>query len=196
DTVLEAVPLASRGRHPKKALVIISDGNDTASRADLREVKRAIRDSGVLVYAVGIDGEPESSIRRAAPQPVPPPRLPFPVPPRFPGWGRGRVPLRGLAGQFVGRGGAGQWGRASGDDRVNAAALRELTDDSGGRTEIVRTPEDLDPATAGIADELSRQYYLGYPAPDRRDGRWHSIRVELKNNPSLRVRARRGYVAS
>ncbi len=79
---------------------------------------------------------------------------------------------------------------------MNAAALRELTDDSGGRTEIVRTPEDLDAATASIADELSRQYYLGYPAPERHDGRWHSIRVELKNNPSLRVRARRGYVAS
>ena len=39
-----------------------------------------------------------------------------------------------------------------------------MTDDSGGRTEIVRDPRDLDPATASIADELSQQYYLGYPA--------------------------------
>ena len=49
------------------------------------------------------------------------------------------------------------------DDRVNVSALREMTDDSGGRTEIVRDSKDLDRATATIADELSKQYYLGYP---------------------------------
>jgi hypothetical protein len=81
------------------------------------------------------------------------------------------------------------------DDRVNVAALRDMTDDSGGRTEIVRSIRDLDPATAGIADELSKQYYLGYPSTGKRDGRWHSIRVEAKNG-AYRVRARRGYVAS
>ena len=83
----------------------------------------------------------------------------------------------------------------AGDDRVNAGALREITDDSGGRTEIVRTGRDLDPATANIADELSRQYYLGYASTTEKDGRWHAIRVEARDK-SLRVRARRGYVAT
>jgi len=78
---------------------------------------------------------------------------------------------------------------------VNAGALREITDDSGGRTEIVRDPRDLDPATVGIADELSKQYYLGYASLGRKDGRWHSIRVEVRNR-AYRVRARRGYIAS
>jgi hypothetical protein len=81
------------------------------------------------------------------------------------------------------------------DDHVNVAALRELTDDSGGRTEIVRSPRDLNPATASIADELSKQYYLGYTSTLRKDGRWHSIRVELLRG-AYRVRARRGYVAN
>jgi hypothetical protein len=81
------------------------------------------------------------------------------------------------------------------DDRVNVAALRAITDDSGGRTEIIRRPRDLDPATAGIADELSRQYYMGYSAPNGNDGRWHDIRVEVRA-PGCIVRARRGYVAS
>ena len=54
---------------------------------------------------------------------------------------------------------------------------------------------DLDPATATIADELSKQYYIGYPSPGHRDGRWHTIRVEVKD-ASLRVRARRGYIAT
>ncbi|MGC4085844.1 MAG: hypothetical protein QM736_27890 [Vicinamibacterales bacterium] len=78
---------------------------------------------------------------------------------------------------------------------MNDAALREITDDSGGRTEIVRMARDLNPATAGIADELSKQYTLGYVSSLERDGRWHDIRVEVKNQ-RYRVRARRGYVAS
>ena len=78
---------------------------------------------------------------------------------------------------------------------MNVVALRDMTDDSGGRTEIIRDPQDLNPATAGIADELSKQYYLGYPATGKKDGRWHSIRVQVRNS-SYRVRARKGYVAS
>ena len=50
------------------------------------------------------------------------------------------------------------------DDRVNVAALRDITDESGGRTEIIRSARDLEPATSGIADEFSRQYYMGYAA--------------------------------
>jgi hypothetical protein len=78
---------------------------------------------------------------------------------------------------------------------VDAEALRRMTDDSGGRTEIVRGFGDLAGATARIADELSKQYYLGYASPGKKDGRWHEIRVEAKGR-GLTVRARRGYVAS
>ena len=80
-------------------------------------------------------------------------------------------------------------------DPVDVMALRDLTDDSGGRTEIVRDPRELNPATEAIADELSKQYYLGDPSSGKKDGRWHTIRVEVKNK-AYRVRARRGYVAS
>ena len=38
------------------------------------------------------------------------------------------------------------------------SALREITDASGGRTEVVGRSLDLDAATTAIADELSRQY--------------------------------------
>ena len=81
------------------------------------------------------------------------------------------------------------------NDPVDRGALRDMTDDSGGRTEIVRDPRDLEPTTAGIADELSKQYFLGYLSTGKRDGRWHSIRVEVRNG-RYRIRARRGFVAS
>ena len=186
DAVIRALPLTAQGRNPKKALVVISDGNDTASYGLISDVKQAIRKTEVLVYAIGIDGEAETPFRR-----VPPPtRIPFGFPPTFPPRGRGGLPLRSP--QF---GGSGTWSRPPQGARVNVSALREMTDESGGRTEVIRETRDLDPATAGIADELSKQYYLGYPAPVAKDGRWHSIRVEARN-PAYRVRARTGYTAS
>ena len=54
---------------------------------------------------------------------------------------------------------------------------------------------DLAPATAGIADELSRQYYLGYVFKGEKDGKWHAIRVQVRDGRYL-VRSRRGFVAS
>lgn len=187
DAVAEAVPLAEEGRHRKKALVVISDGNDTSSRIDVRDVKQLIRESDVMVYAIGIDGDDDSTTRRA---PRLPPRIPLPFPPargRSP-WPPRQPPPRGPTGQ------GGGWS-AGRDDRVNIVALRDMTDDSGGRTEIIRDAGDLNPATAGIANELNQQYYLGYTAGGKRDGRWHSIRVEVRKG-AYRVRARRGYVAS
>ena len=85
--------------------------------------------------------------------------------------------------------------RVTPDDRVNIAALRDITDDSGGRTEVIRYARDLDPATAGIADELSKQYFLGYASTGVKDGRWHAIRVEVRDG-RYHVRARRGFVAT
>jgi hypothetical protein len=122
----------------------------------------------------------------------PPSPVPFPVPG---GRGGGRIPFPFPGGGRGGGSGPITRGTIGSDDRVNVVALREITDDSGGRTEIVRDPRDLDPATAGIADELSKQYYIGYPAPGHKDGRWHNISVEVRDS-SLRVRARRGYVAT
>jgi len=194
DAVAEAVPLAQSGRNRKKAVVLISDGNDTSSQSSLAELKQLIRESEVLVYAIGIDGEDEPAfVRPPQPGSFPPPRQPprLPIPRPFPPVGRppGTRPPGLQAAQRPGR------VRRAPSERVNVVALRDLTDDSGGRTEIVRGPRDLGPATTNIAAELSQQYYLGYPATGKKDGRWHSIRVEAKN-PAYRVRARRGYIAN
>jgi len=203
DAVIEALPLAQTGRHRKKALVVISDGNDSNSRATIREVKALVRESEIMVYAVGIDTvmsgyrdrQPfyqriglEQTPRWPVPAPFPtpgrrrPPNTPPTTPPTVPA---PYPPSPPVGGPYTSRGL---------DDRVNVAALRDITDDSGGRTEIVRSVRDIDPATAGIADELSKQYYLGYTSPAKRDGLWHAIRVEVRDGRYL-VRARRGYVA-
>jgi VWFA-related protein len=200
DAIAEAVPLAATGRHRKKALLIISDGNDTSSYARVSELKRMIRESEVLVYAIGIDAmssraqpyrrpwAPSQQLEQRRPTPFPfpfprgrglPPRGPAP-PPRYPP----TVPTT-----------PGSSGGSRGDEPVNVGVLREITDDSGGRTEVIWEPRDLGPATTGIADELSRQYFLGYQAAGEKDGKWHTIRVEVSNADYV-VRARRGYIAT
>lgn len=194
DAVAEAIPLAQSGRNRKKAIVVISDGNDTNSHTDERALRSLIRETEVLIYAIGIDGEGQNTW---SPGGSSQPRWPIPFP--LPGGGGGR---RGP--QWPGQpqprpqprypGGAGG-GSGRTDDRVNVGALRDLTDDSGGRTEVVRDASDLSPATASIADELSQQYSLGYSPAAAKDGRWHTIRVEAQN-PDLRIRARRGYIAT
>lgn len=202
DALAEAIPMAATGRHRKKAILIISDGNDTSSYIRLRELKKIISESEVLIYAIGIDSfahrttgplirpSPQTTLdqRRPGPRPMPIPGQPRPIPgipggPRIPP----RYPpiMPPPQPRIVQRG----------DEPVNVGALREITDDSGGRTEIIRQPRDLDPATSNIADELSKQYFLGYPAPGVRDGRWHTIRVEVSNRDYV-IRARRGYVAT
>jgi VWFA-related protein len=193
DTVAEAVQLAQAGKHRKKALVIISDGNDTSSSVETRELEQLVRETEVMVYAIGIDGRASPPVWSTGRQPYPgtgrtPPTFPFPIPGRRPGYPQYPPPPSGGAG-------TGRSSRA-GDERVNVPALRSLTDDSGGRTEVVRDAGDLDFATAGIADELSRQYFLAYGATGVRDGRWHTIDVEVAGHPGHQVRHRRGYVAT
>jgi len=190
DAIARALPIAADGRNQKKAILVISDGNDTNSRTSVGELRNLIRESEVMVYALGVDGNDVSTY---TPQPRQPsgPRFPIPLPRgrggRFPG---GRFPFAPQI-QFPPLGG---WGR-TGDEHVNESALRAITDDTGGRTEIVRGFGDLDAATAHIADELSKQYYLGYNNAGKKDGKWHAIKVEIKNR-HFTVRARKGYVAS
>ena len=189
DAVADAVVLAEQGRHRKKAVVVISDGNDTNSEIRVRDLQQLIRETEVMVYAIGIDSPGPSGAGRGrppAPRTRPPVRVPFPIPG---GGGRGRLPFPPTTRV---PGGGAVFGAG---DRVNASALRDLTDDSGGRTELIRDAGDLDAATAGIADELSRQYFLAYPAPGHADGRWHAIEVEIRDT-RYRVRARRGYIST
>jgi VWFA-related protein len=215
DAINDALPLAAAGRHAKKALVVISDGNDTSSDTPPLIVKQRLRESDVLLYAVGIDSEGLETLRESFPRRRPgvgsrPPsrRPPAVPPPLFPGRPGGRRPgiRRFLEAPQLSAGQrpegrpatlppARQQSGGFVDERVNEEALRNLTDDSGGRTEIVREAGDLDPATSSIAIELNQQYFLGYASNAVKDGTWHDIRVEPKN-PAYRVRARRGYIAN
>jgi len=142
DAVMHALPLVDKRSKPRGALVVISDGADTASDTAMRDVRMRLLRSDAFVYAIAVD----------------PPGL-----------------------------------RAS-VTRVNPGALRQITDDSGGRTAVVHDTDEIAMATEQIADELNRQYVLGFTSTKPPDGQYHSLRVRVKK-PGHRVQARRGYVA-
>ena len=141
DALVASAPLFERRTHTRAALVVISDGADTASDRTLQQARAVLRRTDPFVYAIAIDsaGGPAST-------------------------------------------------------RVNPDALREITGPSGGYTEIVRDANELGPATERIADELNKQYTLGYVPSKLPDGEWREIRVRVKDRNYF-TRARRGYYA-
>jgi VWFA-related protein len=142
DAVDASLPLFESRHRQRAAGVIISDGADTASDVELRDLRAKLPRTDAFFYAVAID----------------------------------RNDPRALS------------------TRVNPYALRSITDDSGGYTEVVKETTDLGPATARIADELNHQYTLGFTMTHPLDDKFHSLRVRV-TRPQHRVRARRGYVA-
>jgi Ca-activated chloride channel family protein len=142
DAVMAAIPQFTVRGNQRAALVLISDGADTASDATLRDVRRGLFRTDAFAYAIAIDSPDRQAI----------------------------------------------------NTRVNPVALQEITDTSGGRTEVVHGTEDMLPAISRIAEELNSQYLLGYTSARGTDGGFHSIRVRVPGK-DYRVRARNGYVA-
>lgn len=56
DAVYLGIEKVSRGAHQKRALLIISDGQDNASRYNFSEVRRLMKESDVVAYSIGIVG--------------------------------------------------------------------------------------------------------------------------------------------
>ncbi|HTI41665.1 MAG TPA: VWA domain-containing protein [Vicinamibacterales bacterium] len=143
DAIVASISMLQRHNRSRAALIVISDGADTASDRSLVQTREALRRIDAFVYAIAIDSATEQRV----------------------------------------------------STRVNAEALRELTGPSGGYTEVVRSYEDLGPATQRIAEELNSQYTLGFATKKPQDGSWRTIRVRVKNHDYL-ARARRGYFAA
>lgn len=60
DVILQGLQTVQQGRYDKKALLLVTDGKDTASRSSVDQVIAQARRLGVLVYSIGI-GDPNPS---------------------------------------------------------------------------------------------------------------------------------------
>jgi Ca-activated chloride channel homolog len=55
DAIALGIPLAEAGRFQKKALLLVSDGGESRSLLTLSDVQKAIGESDVRVYGIGVD---------------------------------------------------------------------------------------------------------------------------------------------
>ena len=73
--------------------------------------------------------------------------------------------------------------------------LRQLSQETGGRTFFPSQVAELPAIYTQIAEELSSQYTVGYTSKNsKRDGAWRRIVVRV-NRPSLTARTKQGYFA-
>lgn len=89
----------------------------------------------------------------------------------------------------VGGGGFGGFGGSRPDPGLPAIA-----DETGGGYFELTRGEDLAATFARVADELHRQYLIGF-APAKLDGKMHKIEVKVRK-PGMKVRARKEYFAA
>jgi Ca-activated chloride channel family protein len=71
--------------------------------------------------------------------------------------------------------------------------LRRLATETGGGYFELRSTDELGSTFGRVADELHRQYVLGF-TPENLDGKVHKLEIEVKR-PGMTVRARKTYVA-
>src|SRR5262245_45951815 len=181
----------------RKAIVLFTDGVDTASRrANYQNTLDKVEESGALVYPIRYDTEMDSqggvfspnSNPYPFPAPYPPPRTrrrwpfnPF-ISNVFPQWQQGRGPSSSPGG--------------SNDYRKGARYLQELADRSGGRLHDADSRYNLTQAFSRIAEELRHQYQLSYyPSNAKKDGAYRRVKVRVEKT-GLVVRNRDGYRAA
>jgi len=173
----------------RKAIVLFTDGVDTTSRhASYASNVRDAEELDALIYPVQYDTYMDMSGGNGG------------------GWpGSSRVPSSpvGVLIQILGginrggrgpiRGGGGP-GTSRHDYEVANRYLHDLADKTGARSYQADSTQNLSYAFGNIAEELRRQYSLGYyPRRSAQAGERRQIKVRV-NQPNLAVRTRDSYI--
>jgi VWFA-related protein len=188
DAVDQVIKQHLKAMTGRKAIVLFTDGVDTTSRhATYESTIREAEELDALAYPVAYDTSDGVGNGPGQTQRVPLPGgrggIIFGTP--FPRW-----PMPGPGGGGGGRGG----GSNNEEYRRASAYLHDLADKTGGRYYRGDSLQNISEAFAQIADELRRQYSLGYyPKSTAQSGQRRQIKVRV-NQPNLAVTARDSYI--
>jgi len=178
DAVVNLDPLKIPGR---KAVVIFTDGVDTTSRrASFESTIAAVEEIDALIYPIRYDTmqRPNDNAQTGAPG----------------------VDLSGVIASLPGlQLPRGTWARARrgqspAEYEKGKVYLETLAASSGGRMFDADTVTNLEASFAGIAEELRRQYSVGYyPEDTGKPGERRKIKIQV-SRPKVVVRAKSSYV--
>src|SRR6185503_12488888 len=176
DTAIDKL-LLEQGR---RVVLVFTDGVDmplnfSNKNKSLKDVMKRAEERDIMVYAIGLAGQTG-----------------------MPGL-QGRTPDRGGRGGlgpggFGGLGGRGGPGANQPQVEKPDEGLPKIAAATGGGYFELTSARDLASTFARVADELHRQYALGF-TPEKLDGKMHDLTVRL-SSPTLTARARKRYLAS
>ncbi len=178
----------------RKAIVCMSDGVDSTSKMDYKSVALLVEKSEASVYFLELNTEEATLANLLRPQ----------TDPGYVNFSQSQI------NRYYDEFDANSPNRFRHRKSHDAETLREinkglyeiarrdqvnLAERTGGRVYPVRSLNDLAGVYSQVADDLRSQYSIGYyPENDEADGRWRSIRVEVRT-PGAQVRSRSGYWA-
>ena len=162
----------------RKALILLTDGEDNGSKLSLTEAISSASRADTMAYSVRIADDEIGSFN-----------------PGFGGPGMGRGGGRGgMGGGGMGRGGPG--GGRGGMERVDGKkVLKQISKETGGAYFEKSKKKSVEDIYAQIEDELRNQYSIGYSPEGGSDGGFRKITLTAKKS-GLVVQTREGYYAS
>jgi len=164
DSLYQALQKVKQGRYQKKAVLLVTDGEDTTSLTRFDKALQNIREAEMLVYSVGIKGAPGFDMGTDP----------------FSGNPRSTASNNTTANTTVDMKVLNRFAEASG------GRAWEISEAAFGK--------NMDAVLETIAAELRSQYSIGYyPNHPVKDAKWHSVRIRMKN-PDYFARARKEYL--
>jgi len=160
----------------RRVVLVFTDGVDSpmnfrSNNVTLKDATKRAEEENVMVYAIGLAGQNG--------------------PRGIGGWSMGRHGGYGGYGGGGGRSGGGHGGPAMEKPDEGLPKIAAAT--GGGYFELTST-DDLGSTFRRVADELHRQYALGFE-PEKLDGKPHRLEVRVKRQ-GMTARARKSYVAA
>ena len=171
-TLYDAIFLASsqlmQKQQGRKALVVLTDGEDRGSMETMQSAIAAAQRAETVVYAIYFKGEQH-----------------------YGGYGHGGFGGRGGIGGYPGG------GRHGGEEHVDGRkVLAQITGETGGRMFEVSGKETFAAIYSQIGEELRSQYRLGYvPNAETAADGFHRVELSLPKDKKLTIQTRGGYYA-
>jgi VWFA-related protein len=165
----------------RKAIVIFTDGVDTTSRqASFQSTLEEVEELDALIYPIRYNTLQTAGLSTpGSPDPIDLAQMMK----NYPGV---QVP-QGMV--IRGR------GQSAAEYEKGRQYLTGLADKTGGRIFEADSITNLDTSFAGIAEELRRQYSVGYyPEKPGEPGEHRSIKIQVLAKPGVVIRAKRDYV--
>jgi VWFA-related protein len=170
----------------RKAIVVLTDGEDRGSQETLNSAIESAQRSETVVYAIYYSGheDHDRGFSGGPPDDDDP-------------YGRGGYPggRRYPGGGYPGGGypGGSRYPSGSQPNRPDGKkTLQRISQETGGRFFQVHKKDSVDDVYASIAEELRTQFLLGYTPPKDDASGYHSIHLTTKNKDQT-VQTREGY---